>query len=186
MELGEGLRRLVHMSMPVLLVYYWLPDPILPGSISKPLALMLILIAVLLFEIYRLRTGMRIVGMRPYEEKRVSAAAWAAVAIAIALLFFPLSSAGPAFFGMAWVDPLCGVLRRRKSALYPALPLVVYFLLALAVMGLIVAPSLLVAAAAAVGAPLAILFEGNRVKKVDDDFTMIIVPMIAMAAVLLL
>lgn len=35
MDRGQVLRRLVHISAPVFLVYYYLPDPVFPGSLAS-------------------------------------------------------------------------------------------------------------------------------------------------------
>lgn len=114
---GHLLRRLVHLCTPLFLVYYWLPEPLWPGGLTREQGLVILLIVVLFFEFLRLRAKWRIIGIREYEYHRVSAAAWAAVAIVFTFLFFPFQLAAPVLIGMALVDPLVGELRYHKSKL---------------------------------------------------------------------
>ena len=131
MDWGHILRRLVHMSSPIFLIYYWLPDPLWPGGPGRQFGLVFALFLTLVFEAVRMTKQLEIIGMRPYESNRMSAAAWAGIALAFSMLFFPLKVVAPVLFGMAWIDPLCGELRKRNSRLYPNLPKVAYFVLVL-------------------------------------------------------
>ena len=102
-----------------------------------------------------------------------------------ALLFFPIEVVAPVVFGMAWIDPLCGELRRRNSRLYPNLPKVAYFVLVLAVMTATVGLSIGVLVAAAIAAPVAVSVEKAKTRFLDDDFTMIVIPLMVIAIVFL-
>lgn len=184
MDLGHWTRRLVHVCAPLFLVYYLIPDEI--DGIDKRIGLLAVLAAILAFEAVRLWRGWTFLGMREYEAGHVSAFAWASVGIAFAFLFFPLELAAPAVTGMAFTDPLIGELRCRKSNLYPLLPLVFYFVLVLAIFVALMGWSWQVVLASLVGTILAIGVERNRIKNVDDDFLMIVVPLLGMAAVLYL
>jgi hypothetical protein len=123
MDRGNALRRIVHLSTPAFLVYYFLPSPLWEGGPTPQLALLVTLMIVLAFEITRLVRGFRVIGMRSYEKEQISAAAWAGIALTITFLFFPLAYAAPLIFGMAVVDPVIGQVRRTKW--YPVAP---YFL----------------------------------------------------------
>jgi hypothetical protein len=154
MDRGHVLRRLVHMSSPIFLIYYWLPEPLWAGGPGRQLGLVFALFVTLVFESIRMTKQLNIIGMRPYESSRMSAAAWAGIALVIAFLFFPVEVSAPAIFGMAWIDPLCGELRKRNSRLYPNLPKIAYFVLVMAIMiatvglsvGVVVAAALIVIA----------------------------------------
>jgi dolichol kinase len=186
MDKGHILRRLVHMLAPLSLVYYFLPDPLWSGAPSNQVMLLFLFEAILIFEALRLYFGWHIIGIRYYEYDRISAAAWAALAMVVALLFFPLQLAAPAIIGMAFVDPLIGELRRHKSKLYPSLPTVVYFLLTFTILWYFFGPTTVVILAAAVATGLAIGIERVRTKYIDDDFLMTVVPLLGMAVVFLI
>jgi len=88
MERGEILRRIAHMCSIVFLVYYIIPDEVfgdlIPGF-YKWHAVLEIMIIVMLFELFRLRGGTLFPGLRSYEEKQMSAFAWFALAMGIAI-----------------------------------------------------------------------------------------------------
>ncbi len=181
MDNGHVLRRLVHLGTPLFLVYYWLPTKL--WMIEKPILLLIILAVVLNFEYIRIYKQWRIIGMREYEAQRMSAAAWAAVALTLAFLFFPVEYAAPAVIGMGLIDPLIGELRARKSDLYPMLPSVLHFAIILTVLSLMVGLDYRALLASFVATPLAIYFEKTRWRFVDDDFLMIVLPLLGIAAV---
>jgi dolichol kinase len=192
MDLGHVLRRLVHISTPVFLVYYWLPNPLWTAGPDRMFGVVVLLLIVLNIEFWRLRKKPEIIGTRPYEMNRMSAAAWAALAFTIAFLFFPLQFTAPALIGMGWVDPLIGELRARKSKLYPRLPLVVYFAIVFVTLVILtpggrgptdIAQWLVAVAASLLATRLAITVENTKTKYLDDDFVMAIVPLIAIFAV---
>lgn len=176
------LRRAVHVSTPLFLVYYFLPSPLWPGGPPKEVGLLMFLVLVLLFEMLRLALGFKVPGMRQYELNQVSAGAWAGIALTITFLFFPLSLAAPALVGMALIDPLISTVRRTRY--YPWVPLVAYFVLALATLSLFYPLSLRVVVAGGVASVIAIAAEGIKTSYVDDDFLMIVVPLIGLALVM--
>jgi dolichol kinase len=184
MDRGHVLRRLVHMSSPIFLVYYWLPEPMWAGGPGRQLGLVFALLVVLVFESIRMTKQLKIIGMRPYESSRMSAAAWAGIALVIAFLFFPFEVAAPAIFGMAWIDPLCGELRKRNSHLYPNLPKVSYFALVAIIITAEIGLSIGVVVAAVLAAQVAISVEKTKTRFLDDDFTMLVIPLIVIAIVL--
>ena len=184
MDLGHWTRRLVHLCAPLFLVYYLVPDEVY--GVDKRVWLVLLLAVVLAFEAVRLWRGWTFLGLREYEAGRVSAFAWASIGLTFTFLFFPLELAAPAVTGMAFTDPLIGELRRRESDLYPLVPAVFYFALVLAIFIALMGWSWQVVLASVVGTVLAIGVERIRTKYVDDDFLMMVVPLLGMAAVLFL
>lgn len=184
MDLGHWARRLVHMMAPLFLVYYLIPEEIY--GVDKRVGLLIVLAVILVFEAIRLWRGWTFLGLRDYEAGRISAFAWASIGLTFTFLFFPLELAAPAVTGMAFTDPLIGELRRRKSALYPLLPSVFYFVLVLTIFIALMGWSWQLLLASVVGTILAIGVERIRTKYVDDDFLMMVVPLLGMAAVLLL
>jgi hypothetical protein len=183
MQFGHLLRRLVHLCTPLFLVYYWLPEPLWPGGLTKEQGVVILLIVVLALEVVRLRHRWRIIGIREYEYGRMSAAAWAAIAMVITFLFFPFELAAPALIGMGLVDPLIGELRYHKSNLYPVLPIIVYFALILGTLSLTVAFDARAIIASILATAIAIYLEKLRLPYLDDDFLMIVPPLLVMASV---
>ena len=186
MDRGHILRRLIHISSPIFLIYYWLPDPLWAEGPGRQVGLVFALLLTVAFEAFRMSSHLQIIGMRPYESNRMSAAAWAGIALVFAFLFFPLEVAAPAVFGMAWIDPLCGELRTHKSPLYPNFPKVAYFVLALAIMTATVGLSVGTLIAAVLSALVAVSVEKVNTRFLDDDFTMIVIPLIVIAFVFLI
>ncbi|MBC7108465.1 MAG: hypothetical protein H5T41_06745 [Methanomassiliicoccales archaeon] len=181
MDRGSVLRRVVHMFTPAFLVYYFLPDPLWVGGLERESALLLLLSIILVAEALRLIFKPRIIGLREYEQYQICAAVWAAVGMALAFLFFPLEYSAPVLMGMGWVDPLIGELRKRKSYFYPLAPLIVYFAIAFSSMIYLIGMTPSVFIAAVVATFLAVGIERIKSRFVDDDFLMIIVPLIGIA-----
>lgn len=117
---GHLARRMVHVSMLLIpLVWYWGLDDFEATSgwtRDELAASLVVLIAVL--EALRLWSGVLVFGQRAYEARQVSALAWGAGAIAVVLWLAPEQGLAGAAFGLPiiWslslVDPLLGELRR--------------------------------------------------------------------------
>lgn len=176
MEPSAVLRRIVHLSTPVFLVYYFLPSPLWTGGPQKEVGLLLALVVTLAFELARLLLNIRVPGMRPYEADQISAAAWAGMALTFSFLLFPITLTAPVIFGMAWVDPVIGVVRRSKW--YPLLPYALHLAIMLVVLTFLVPLDLRWLIAAAVTSAVAIAAEGIKTSYVDDDILMIVVPLL--------
>jgi hypothetical protein len=183
MDRQAVLRRTVHLSAPLYLVYYYIPSPMWEGGPPREVGLVAILAIVLAVEALRLRLRFKVPGLRGYEDERVSAGAWAAIGMVFAMLFFPLSLAAPAIAGMAFIDPLISIVRRTRW--YPWIPLLAHFLLTLSILLLFYEPSARTLLAAMVASPLAVGVEALRWRRVDDDFLMVVVPLLGLAAVML-
>ncbi len=179
MDRGHLLRRAVHISAPAFLVYYLLPGTLM--GVPKDALLFSAAALVFAFEAWRLWAKPDIPGMREYEKGRMSAAAWFTLAAVLTLPFFPLGWTMPVFLGMGLVDPLIGELRLRSSRLNPALPTLVYFLLAAGSMTWFYGLQAHVMVAAATATALAIWVEGLKLKSIDDDFSMIVLPLAGIA-----
>ncbi|NLI74644.1 MAG: hypothetical protein GX369_07775 [Euryarchaeota archaeon] len=182
MDREATFRRIVHLSAPLSLIYYYLPSPIWSGGPTREFGLLFLLLIVLIVESLRLLIGFHVPGLRNYEKKRISAGAWAAIAMTFTMLFFPLSIAAPAITGMAIIDPLISAIRNTRW--YPWIPMISYFLLAISLLSLFYPLSSRIIFAAAIGSFLAIGSEALRCRRVDDDFLMIVIPLLGMAAVI--
>lgn len=183
-DAGAMTRRLVHLATPTFLVYYFLPSPLWSGGPTRELGLLAFLAAVLVFEAVRLWRGLRVPGMRKYELNQMSAAAWAAIALTFAFLLFPFEYAAPVICGMAWVDPLIATVRRTKW--YPYLPFAAHLSIMVTGFALLTPFTIEIILAGLTASVLAIAAESYKSKYVDDDFLMIVAPLLGLAAVLYL
>lgn len=177
-ELGPLFRRSLHVASPGFLVYYLLPEDLWIG-LPKPLLAVLLWSATLVIETLRLALHVDIVGIREYERGQVSAYFWGGTALLLGLLFFPPPFVVVAMVGMAWVDPLCAWSRREGR--YPHVPLVAYAAVATVGLALLADEGLggtLLLALTATG--LALGAEYPTIPQVDDDFTMLMVPLVGM------
>src|SRR2546426_251505 len=116
-------------------------------------------------------------GMRTYEEQRVSAYAQGALGLAFGLFVIrDPRIVIPVFIGMAWIDPLAGLCRRRGWN--RVIPTATYFALFLGTVLLMhsfaIQNALFFSAAATVAA---ILVEGPKHVQIDDDFLIQVFPM---------
>jgi len=159
----------------IVLVYYLVPDPLFghPRSVF----LIMILAIVLVFEGLRLYFGFSVYGMREYEKRQFASYAWASIAAAITLLFFPMHLAFVCLLGMGLIDPMIGEIQHRKPEFYPYIPLMAWSLLAMLLLSILTEFSLpMIITFSMIGGASAILAEYPTLK-VDDDFLMIIIPL---------
>jgi len=179
MDYGNLARRIVHISAPVFLVYYYLPSPLWEGGPPRQVALLGVLALVMAFELSRLVLGFKVPGMREYEKDQVSAGAWAGIALTVAFLFFPIEYAAPVIVGMAVVDPVISKLRRTRW--YPWAPYVLHLVIMVAVLALFLPLDPRLVLVAAITSALALGAEGIKTSYVDDDFLMIVIPLLGLA-----
>ncbi|MFQ5986554.1 MAG: hypothetical protein ACE5KQ_04280 [Thermoplasmata archaeon] len=181
-EEGPVLRRALHLASPLLLGYYLLPDDLYIG-VPKLLVAAILWLATLVIEVLRLLGHLEILGIRDYEKGQVSAYFWGGTGLFLTFaLNFPPPFVVVAMFGMAWIDPLCALTRRRGG--YPYIPLVAYLILAVVGLSLLTSFSLpAVLSLALVAAVVAVAAEYPRLRWIDDDFTMLLAPLIAMTVV---
>ncbi len=112
----------------IVLVYYLVPDQLF--GYSKNVFLVLILTGILIFEGFRLYFGFSVYGMRDYEKRQFASYAWASIAAAITLLFFPIHLAFVCLLGMGLIDPLIGEIQQKRPGFYPYVPFLAWVLLA--------------------------------------------------------
>jgi hypothetical protein len=173
------------------LVYYTRGDDI-AGYFSVGLDELVsyVFLMILVIETVRLRFGIVIVGQREYESKQISALAWGAFAVCLTLLITdmePFSSGTgiksgiygiPLIFGLTFVDPLMGEIKRQKQDMRLAITtgLAVSFVIWVGCSFWLGTPLWI----CILLAPLTVLGELPRVKYIDDNATMILFPLAAL------
>ena len=129
-------------------------------------------------EMIRLKLGFTVFGQREYESKQVSALAWGALAIGLVLLITPTKEyAYPLIFSLTFGDPFMGELRRKgmdsRSVIIAACVFLIGIWLACwYAFGTPMIVCLIVA-------PIAVLAETPRLRYIDDNATMLLVPLAA-------
>ena len=178
-ELGDRIwRRCLHLTGAFVLIYYVLP-PRFFLFVANSVALLLALAAVLVLEVLRHVAHAELPTIRPYEQHRVASFAFYAIALVIAVVVFPPAIATVVVLGTSLIDPLIGELRVRHVGLpaNPLLPLAGYFGLALGSLTIAWRVPLSVAVVSAgLAAILGVAIEAPRVRGVDDDLAMTLVP----------
>jgi len=178
-------RRLVHATGSTVLLYYVVPGNFFVVA-PKQDVLLGALAAALLLEALRHTVGLELPTIRPYEEHRIASFVFYAIALAGAILLFPLPIAVAVVLGTAFVDPIAGGLRESESMrrLYPYLPFGVYAGLAFVGLGIIgrwsvgwAVPLALLAAAIGLAA------EYPKSRWVDDDLAMTFAPALVLYGV---
>jgi len=171
----ETIRKAVHMCAPLFALLYLVPEDI--GPVPRSAAVLAAWAAFALFEAYRVNKGILVPGMREYERSRPSAAFWMCSAFVPMILFFPADYALPLLIGFGFTDPLCGILRKRNSKLYPAAPLILYFTIMCTLLSFFYGLTAGILATSALVSVSAIAAEGIKSRTVDDDFLMLFVPL---------
>ena len=186
---GLALRRLIHLSIPILpITYYLVGDPIGEDlHLSKQQLISIVCLMALGLEAIRLHLRIIVIGQRQYEASQPSAFVWGAVAITLALLAVPEGAGSglangryalPLIFGLAFVDPVMGELRRAHQPL--ALVLGGGLIVSYGAWGgcyiWLQTPLLL----AVLLAPLTVIGEILPSGIIDDNMTIVVVPMVGL------
>ncbi len=181
---GHLLRRAIHLSMAFLpWLYYWhgaLISDIIGMTIHNFVTIVVCLI--ILAELIRLKIGFTIIGQRDYEAKQLSALFWGAISVGFALIYSPqigLMGAGiglPLIYGLSFGDPVMGETRRAEKSsnfvLFSGL-LTVYLVWFLS-WHLISTPLIY----ALIIPPIQVASEYPRLRWIDDNGLMVLVPLI--------
>jgi hypothetical protein len=182
MEKPRLFRRLFHLTGAFYLVYYILPEELIPGFF-KWYGVVILVFAALIVEVIRIKTKKIVYGMRKYERRQISAYAWFAMGMGLALLLFPMIFVVPVVIGMAAIDPLIGEIRFRKKELYPIVPFIFYGIIMFVCLFLFSDMAIwILVLFTIVGTFCAIYAESWNFKAIDDDFLMIVVPLMVLFA----
>ena len=174
----------VHIAMiGIPYLYFELGDSLADGlGIELPQVVAGVVLLALVLEGLRLRMGLTVFGQRDYEANQVSALAWGAVGVGFVLLLVPHEAyAWPLIASLSFGDPLMGELRRkgvedRQVMIYATLFLLLIWLASSVLFGTPTWMAFLLA-------PVCMLAEWPRLTYIDDNATMLLIPL---ALVLLL
>ena len=173
-------------------IYYTRGERIADELVMNPDQLVSVIIITLIFvEALRIKMGIVVLGQREYEAKQISALAWGGFAVALTLLIAPDNGETglesglygiPIIFGLTFVDPIMGEVKRKKQDLKLAIwvGMVVSFAVWIGChfwIGTPLAVSILLA-------PLTVLGEVPSLKYIDDNATMVLIPLAALMILL--
>ena len=177
-------RRVFHTFAASFLFYYLLPDEewINLGKIVLPIIIVLCMIVI---EYRRIRGDLdhqRFFGLRNYEKKRPASYLYFGVAILLLFLLFPQQIAIPCILCASIADPIMGEVRQRfgqkKVYLVGFLICMIFFLVTW-----YKADFWVVLIVSLIGATGAVIGETKKIKWLDDDFMIQMVPAILLLIV---
>jgi dolichol kinase len=164
---------MVHVSCSCVVVYYLFPDNILLIRAVKVALLLATFITASCIEIIRLKGKLNKAFMFPfrkYETYRVGAHIWLGSSVILLLLLFPQQIAAPCILSVCFADPVIGELRDRKRVIAS----IAGFAICLGIF-LMFEYSLYLALLAAC---LAVIAESIRLRSIDDNLLMPLIPAI--------
>ena len=175
------LRRMFHLSMAFIpWVFYEYGDDIgVEWSISKERFASLVIMIIIIGELIRLKLGFVVFGQRQYEANQVSALAWGGFSVGLVLLMFEEAKYGyPLIFSLTFIDPLLGEARRMgfdktKVNIIGVIGAAMIWIICWHFVG---TPLLLTV----IMAPLVVAAESPRLKWIDDNATMLLIPAAAL------
>jgi|TARA_B000000475_G_C15961759_1_gene433256 hypothetical protein len=184
---GHFFRRFTHVIMAVIPIIYFTRGEQISDfvSLSPSELVTYACFTLIILEVLRLYFGIIIVGQREYEAKQISALAWGAFAVCLALLISPESNnsdgmksglyAAPLIWGLTFVDPIMGEIKRSKLGIKAAIigGLIASYIIWLSSSFFLGTPII----ASIILAPLTVLGELPSVKWIDDNATMVLLPL---------
>ena len=176
---GHLFRRGFHIGMSLIpLVYYQYAEKLSDTvSITELQLVSLLTLAIVLGEAIRLKLGITIFGQRDYESKQVSALAWGG--FAVGLTFLTLAEypelVWPLILSLSLGDPFLGEVRRKgyDSKTVFLSGSIFLMLVWMACWYQLGTPILL----AFVMAPICVAAEWPRLRWIDDNATMLLIPL---------
>ena len=175
---GHVLRRSIHLAIAGIPWLYFTQGESISELFSiEPIQLVsLVVIALVVFEAFRLRIGFTVFGQRDYEAKQVSALAWGGVAIGIALLALREPEyAYPLIVSLALGDPILGELRRKEFDIKIVVGVATLALFVVWISYAIIFDSSLIIAILLPS--VCVAAEWPRLRWIDDNATMIFIPL---------
>ena len=175
---GHIFRRIFHISMFIIpYIYFEFGNEVAERiGYSLPEVVSLVIIVAIFGEALRLKFGLTVFGQREYEANQVSALAWGGFAVGMVLLLAPTKEyAYPLIFSLSFGDPFMGELRRKGFQTKQVIIFSIIFLTALwlTCWYLFATPWWL----ALIFAPLCVFSEMPRLRYIDDNATMLLIPL---------
>mgnify|MGYP006078635577 FL=1 len=175
---GHLFRRSIHLGMSLLpLVFFEYGESLADlVGLTVPQLLSSMVFLLFLLEGLRLGFGITIYGQREYEARQVSALGWGAFGIGLVFLLAPVEAyAWPIILSLSLGDPFLGEMRRRgigtRNVILSSVAFL--FLVWVACWHFFATPLWL----AFLFAPLCVASEWPRLRYIDDNATMVLIPL---------
>ena len=173
---GHIFRRIFHISMFIIpYIYFEFGNEVAERiGYTLPEVVSLVIIVAIFGEALRLKFGLTVFGQREYEANQVSALAWGGFAVGMVLLLAPTKEYA-LIFSLSFGDPFMGELRRKGFQTKEVIIFSTIFLIALwlTCWYLFATPWWL----AFIFAPLCVFSEMPRLRYIDDNATMLLIPL---------
>ena len=177
---GHVLRRGIHLGLSFIPFIYFEfgKDFANMVGLNLPQFVSAIIIALIIAEAIRLKFSITIFGQREYEAHQVSALGWGAIGIGLVILMAPAEEyIWQLILSLSIGDPLMGELRRKG---FEDKQVMIYSTLAIAAIWMacwhfFATPLWLVP----LMAPLCMISEWPRLRWIDDNATMVLIPLCA-------
>lgn len=169
-------RRFNHTVAACFVIYFLFPEYIL--GIQREYYILIFWIIIATVEYLRLKQGLKVLGMRDYENNRIAGFVWFATGTCMILGLYeldivPQSLAIATIIMAAFTDPLIGEANRKFGERWGVgLGLICSFLIYQLIIGVLFY--------AIIGSIIAIISERPKIKWFDDDLAMQIIPIIAL------
>ena len=176
---GHLLRRAIHLGMCAIPWAYYVHGEALTAALglaAPEQVVSAVVLLILVAEAVRLRMGFTVFGQRDYEAHQISALAWGGLGIGIVLLALPEAMHGvPLILSLALGDPLLGEMRRAGLAPRTVMAggVVAVFAVWVGCVLWLGTPWLL----ALLLPPVCVAAEWPRLRWIDDNATMLLVPL---------
>lgn len=177
---GHILRRGIHLGLSFIPFIYFEYGEKCAEMVGLNLAQFVsaIVLLIIIAEAFRLKFSIVIFGQREYEAHQISALGWGAIGIGLVMLMAPTEAyAWPLILSLSLGDPLMGEMRRKG---FEDKQVMIYSTIAIAVIWLACwnffgTPLWLVP----LMAPLCMISEWPRLRWIDDNATMVLIPLCA-------
>ncbi|MDA8805305.1 hypothetical protein N9N59_01235 [Euryarchaeota archaeon] len=175
---GHILRRAIHLGMSFLPLIYFEWGESVADSLDLTLPQFVSCVVFLLFaaEGTRLKFGLTIYGQREYEARQISALGWGAFGIGLVFLLAPTEEyIWPLILSLPLGDPFLGEMRRKGMTTRNVIvsSTLFLFLVWVACWHFVQTPLWL----AFLFAPLCVASEWPRLRYIDDNATMVLIPL---------
>lgn len=175
---GHIFRRFIHLGMSLLPWIYFEHGEFVSGEVGLTLPQFVSTMVFILFilEGLRLSFGITIFGQREYEAHQISALGWGAFGIGLVFVMAPVEAyAWPIILSLSLGDPFLGEMRRRglttRNVIVSSTALL--FIIWVACWYFFATPLWL----AFLFAPLCVAAEWPRLRYIDDNATMVLIPL---------
>lgn len=175
---GHIFRRSIHVGMILLPWIYFEHGEMISDKLglTLPQFVSTMVFTLFILEAIRLKFGITIFGQREYEANQISALGWGAFGIGIVFVMAPIEAyAWPLILSLSLGDPFLGEMRRRGMNNRDVVlsTTVLLILIWLACWQLFGTPWWL----AFLFAPLCVASEWPRLRYIDDNATMVLIPL---------